>query len=122
MYVMSSLPPSQQSLAGGIFQTVTKLSLTVGLGVSTAVFDAVRARPAAEGFHANDPFEPYAAVMFYCAAVAACAVPLVLVLRIGTQGDGGGGREGGGERRGSGGVVEGEDAGRGKEVVVGEDK
>ncbi|KAL1390200.1 aminotriazole resistance protein [Phyllosticta capitalensis] len=122
MYVMSSLPPSQQSLAGGIFQTVTKLSLTVGLGVSTAVFDAVRARPAAEGFHANDPFEPYAAVMFYCAAVAACAVPLVLVLRIGTQGDGGDGREGGGERRGSGGVVEGEDAGRGKEVVVGEDK
>ncbi|KAK7540006.1 major facilitator superfamily domain-containing protein [Phyllosticta citribraziliensis] len=89
MYVMSSLPPSQQSLAGGIFQTVTKLCLTIGLGVSTAIFDAVKTHPAASGYHAHDPFEPFAATMWYCAAVAACGIPLVFFLRIGTQGNSG---------------------------------
>ncbi|KAK8160291.1 major facilitator superfamily domain-containing protein [Phyllosticta citrichinensis] len=89
MYVMSSLPPSQQSLAGGIFQTVTKLCLTIGLGVSTAIFDTVKTHPAASGYHAHDPFEPFAATMWYCAAVAACGIPLVFFLRIGMQGNSG---------------------------------
>ncbi|KAL2675980.1 major facilitator superfamily-domain-containing protein [Phyllosticta citricarpa] len=87
MYVMSSLPPSQQSLAGGIFQTVTKLCLTIGLGVSTALYDAVRTHPASSGYHAHDPFEPYAATMWYCAAVAACGIPFVFFMHIGTQGN-----------------------------------
>ncbi|KAI7041609.1 putative transporter [Hortaea werneckii] len=45
MYVMSSMPPSQQSIAGGIFQTVAKLSMTIGFGIATAVFSAVEKNP-----------------------------------------------------------------------------
>ena len=38
MYVMSSLPSEQQSIGGGIFNTVTRVSSSIGLGISTAVF------------------------------------------------------------------------------------
>ncbi|EHL03841.1 putative Drug resistance protein [Glarea lozoyensis 74030] len=33
MYVLSSLPSHQQSLAGGIFNTITKVGTAVGLGI-----------------------------------------------------------------------------------------
>ncbi|KAL1622997.1 hypothetical protein SLS56_008474 [Neofusicoccum ribis] len=91
MYVMSSLAPSQQSIAGGIFQTVTKLCVTIGMGISTAIFDAVEARgTATSGYFAGDPIEPYAATMLYCAGVAALSIPLCFWLKIGTQGHVGG--------------------------------
>lgn len=90
MYVMSSLPPQQQSIAGGIFQTVTKLCVTIGMGISTAIFDAVEARGiSTTGYFANDPIEPYAATFLYCAGVAALGIPLCGWLRIGVQGGGG---------------------------------
>jgi len=41
MYVMSNLPPEQQSIAGGLFNTVTKLSTSIGLGISTAAYSAL---------------------------------------------------------------------------------
>ncbi|EKG21118.1 Major facilitator superfamily [Macrophomina phaseolina MS6] len=89
MYVMSSLPAEQQSIAGGIFQTVTKLCVTIGMGISTAIFDAVEARGVAtSGYFANDPIEPYAATFLYCAGVAALGIPLCGWLRIGVQGGG----------------------------------
>lgn len=91
MYVMSSLPPQQQSIAGGIFQTVTKLCVTIGMGISTAIFDAVAARgTATSGYFANDPIEPYAATFLYCAGIAAVGIPLCAFLKIGTQGHAGG--------------------------------
>ncbi|KAF2084390.1 putative transporter [Saccharata proteae CBS 121410] len=86
MYVMSALEKGQQSMSGGIYQTVTKLCVTIGLGLSTAIFDAVQKEPARSGFNAGDPVAPYAATWYYCAAVSAVAVPLVPFLRIGTQG------------------------------------
>lgn len=87
MYVMSSLPAEQQSVAGGIFQTVTKLCVTIGMGISTAIFDAVQARGVADsGYFKDDPIEPYAATLLYCAGVAALGVPLCAFLRIKTQG------------------------------------
>ncbi|KAF4536093.1 Aminotriazole resistance protein [Lasiodiplodia theobromae] len=83
MYVMSSLPPQQQSIAGGIFQTVTKLCVTIGMGISTAIFDAVVARgTATSGYFANDPIEPYAATFLYCAGIAAVGIPLCAFLKI----------------------------------------
>lgn len=107
MYVMSSLPPQQQSIAGGIFQTVTKLCVTIGMGISTAIFDAVEARGiSTTGYFANDPIEPYAATFLYCAGVAALGIPLCGWLRIGVQG--GGGKvveEGSASERGSAGSV-----------------
>lgn len=117
MYVMSSLAPDQQSVAGGIFQTVTKLCVTIGMGISTAVFDAVERRPASQtGYWAGDPIEPYAAAFLYCAGIAAVSVPLCAWLRIGTQGHGGVGKgevvEEEGSERGS--VVGGDGRGSGE--------
>ncbi|KAF1811043.1 MFS general substrate transporter [Eremomyces bilateralis CBS 781.70] len=87
MYVMSSLAPSQQSVAGGIFQTVTKLAVAVGMGVSTAAYNAQQQHPSESGYYANNPFEPYAAAFWYCTACAALSLIFVPFLRIGTQGN-----------------------------------
>ncbi|PYH40862.1 putative transporter [Aspergillus saccharolyticus JOP 1030-1] len=88
MYVMSALPPAQQSIAGGIFQTVTKLCVTIGMGISTAIYDAVVARGTATGgYFRGDPIEPYSATFLYCAGIAALGIPLCAFLRIGRQGN-----------------------------------
>ncbi|KAK5017991.1 hypothetical protein LTR39_001237 [Cryomyces antarcticus] len=97
MYVMSSMPRSQQSVAGGIFQTVAKLCVTLGFGISTAIFNAVAAKPPSpSGYHAADPAtQPYAAAFWFTVAASAASVCLVPWLRIGTQGCGNVGAEGG---------------------------
>ncbi|PYI10926.1 hypothetical protein BO78DRAFT_304653 [Aspergillus sclerotiicarbonarius CBS 121057] len=93
MYVMSSLPPGQQSIAGGILQTVTKLCVTIGMGISTAIYDAVRAGgTATHGYFKDDPIEPYSATFLYCAGISAVGIPLCAFLRIGTQGHAGEGK------------------------------
>ncbi|KAI7657327.1 putative transporter, partial [Hortaea werneckii] len=85
MYVMSSMPPSQQSIAGGIFQTVAKLSMTIGFGIATAVFSSVEKNPSLDGFW--DPVtQPYTAVMWLAAACSLLSVCLVPLLTLGTQG------------------------------------
>jgi hypothetical protein len=86
MYVMSSLPKSQQSIASGLFQTLTRLSLTIGMAITTAIFDGV-VKTADTGFHANDPIRPYSAVWLFATASAAISIPLVPMLRIKTQGN-----------------------------------
>ncbi|KXS96015.1 hypothetical protein AC578_3901 [Pseudocercospora eumusae] len=85
MYVMSSMPPSQQSTAGGIFQTVTKLCMTIGLGMATAVFNAVESKPSLASYW-DEQTQPYAATFW--ASFGACALSICLVpfLTIGTQG------------------------------------
>ncbi|RAK95313.1 MFS general substrate transporter [Aspergillus ibericus CBS 121593] len=93
MYVMSSLPPGQQSIAGGILQTVTKLCVTIGMGISTAIYDAVQAGgTATHGYFQNDPIEPYSATFLYCAGISTVGIPLCAFLRIGTQGHAGAGK------------------------------
>lgn len=86
MYVMSSLPASQQSVAGGIFQTVTRLCSTVGFGISTALFNAVQNSPPSSGFHAGDPIAPYAATFWFSTSAAGLSMLLVPFLRVKTQG------------------------------------
>ena len=86
MYVLSSLPKNQQSIAGSIFQTVTRLAVTIGIAMGTAIFRSVEEKPATSGYYANDPFEPYAAVFWMSTAVAFIGVFLVPFLRIQTQG------------------------------------
>lgn len=86
MFVMSAMPPAQQSLAGGIIQTGTRLAGTIGLGISTAVFNAVQASPPSSGFYAGDEAAAYAAVFWFSAAITAVSVGLVPFLRVGTQG------------------------------------
>ncbi|KAB8446208.1 hypothetical protein FH972_025190 [Carpinus fangiana] len=86
MYVMSSFPPSQQSVAGGIFQTVIRLCSTIGLGITTAIFNAVQESPPTSGYHGNDPIAPYAATFWFSTACSAASIALVPFLKIGTQG------------------------------------
>ncbi|KAG8624374.1 hypothetical protein KVT40_007441 [Elsinoe batatas] len=94
MYVMTALGPDQQSIAGGIFQTVTRLFTTVGFGVITAVFDAVReGEGLRRGYYKGDEnVGPYAAAFWYATAAAGVSLVFVVFLSVGTQG--GGGRKG----------------------------
>lgn len=87
MYVVSSLPKSQQSIASSVFQTTTiKLSVTIGLGAFAALFSSVSDNPATTGYYAHDPFEPYAAVFWFATAVSFTSILLVPFLKIKTQG------------------------------------
>ncbi|KAF4553444.1 Hypothetical protein D9617_7g031720 [Elsinoe fawcettii] len=89
MYVMTSLPDDQQSIAGGIFQTVTRLFTTIGFGVMTAVFDAVLEKPRLGGYYKGfTEVMPYAAAFWYAAAAAGVSLVFVVFLSIGTQGGG----------------------------------
>lgn len=77
---MSSLPPSQQSLAGGIFNTVSKLVSNIGLGISTAIYNAVRNQGG------SSAIRPYASTYWFATAIAGAAILLVPFLKLGTQG------------------------------------
>jgi predicted MFS family arabinose efflux permease len=86
MYVMSSLPVAQQSVAGGLFNTVMRLSSSVGLGVSTAVFNGVDGS-ASEGGQLSSDYAKYRATFF--AALAGSGVSLFFLpfLTIKSQGE-----------------------------------
>ncbi|KAK8127207.1 hypothetical protein PG984_008315 [Apiospora sp. TS-2023a] len=86
MYVVSSLPKSQQSIASSVFQTTIKLATVLGLGICAALFASVSERPASSGYYANDPFEPYAALFWFATAVSFVSLLIVPLLNIKTQG------------------------------------
>lgn len=82
MYVMSSLPPSQQSIAGGIFNTVNKLCNNLGLGISTSVYNSVAAQMTAD----TPRIRPYLSVYWFAAAAAGLSLVFVPFLTLGMQG------------------------------------
>ncbi|KAK9855415.1 hypothetical protein MYU51_002937 [Penicillium brevicompactum] len=83
MYVMSSLPPSQQSIAGGIFNTVNKLCNNLGLGIATSVSSSI-----SNGMTSSSaPIDPYLAVYWFAAAAAGISLVMVPFLKLGTQGN-----------------------------------
>ncbi|KIY03507.1 uncharacterized protein Z520_00198 [Fonsecaea multimorphosa CBS 102226] len=83
MYVMSSLPSEQQSVAGGLFNTATRLVATVGLGIQTSIYNT--AGGAAQGPGAVR-YRPYQATFWVSLGGAVLAVFLVPFLTIGRQG------------------------------------
>jgi MFS family permease len=83
MYVMSSLPPEQQSVGGGIFNTVTRVSSSIGLGMSTAVFTGLGGS-ADGGVHA--PFHAYQATFWVALAGAGVALFFLPFLTLKSQG------------------------------------
>jgi hypothetical protein len=83
MYVMSSLPPAQQSLAGGIFNTVTKICAAIGLGITASIYNAESTGTAA----LQTTFRPYQMVFWFCVAVAGASICFVPFLTLGTQGN-----------------------------------
>lgn len=86
MYVLSSMPLNRQSIAGSLFQTLTRLCTAVGIGIATAIFEGVQKKPSHSGYYANNPAEPYAATFWFSVGISALGVLFVPLLRIGTQG------------------------------------
>jgi len=82
MYIMSSLPSGQQSLGGGIFNTVTKVWTAVGLGISASIYNAESTGTAA----LQTSIRPYTMVFWFCVASAGFGCCFVPFLTIGTQG------------------------------------
>ncbi|KAF2710693.1 hypothetical protein K504DRAFT_465756 [Pleomassaria siparia CBS 279.74] len=89
MYVISSMSVEKQSIAGSLFQTLTRLCTAVGYGIATAIFNSVQSSPSTSGYYANDAAEPYAATWWFSAGAAVLGVCLVPWLKIGTQGHAG---------------------------------
>ncbi|OTB08198.1 hypothetical protein M426DRAFT_317302 [Hypoxylon sp. CI-4A] len=83
MYVMQSLPKHQQSLAGGIFNVVIRLSNTAVMGISTAVFSSVELTP--EGM--ADPMLKFTRTFQVSVALAGASCLLAPFIRLGTQGN-----------------------------------
>ena len=79
---MSSLLPHQQSLAGGIFNTITKICSAVGLGISASIYNAESSGTAA----LQTTIKPYQSVFWFCVASAGLGLCFVPFLTIGTQG------------------------------------
>lgn len=79
---MSALPPKQQSLAGGIFNTVTKVCSAVGLGISASIYNAESTSTAA----LQTTLRPYTSVFWFCSAAAGVGLLFVPFLTIVTQG------------------------------------
>ncbi|RYP09584.1 hypothetical protein DL765_008394 [Monosporascus sp. GIB2] len=86
MYVVSSLPKSQQSVASSVFQSTIKLATVIGLGICAAVFASVSRNPATSGYYAHDPFEPYAALFWFATTISFISLVFVPFLKIKTQG------------------------------------
>lgn len=80
---MSSLPSEQQSVAGGLFQTATRLASTIGLGVSTTVFNAAGGTTQLSG---DIPWRPYQATFWVSLVGAVIALALTFFVTIGKQG------------------------------------
>lgn len=83
LYVMSSLPPHQQSVAGGMFQTTTRLASTIGLGFSTTVFAETGGSTATSD---NISWRPYQATFWVSLVGAVLGLCLTPFLTIGKQG------------------------------------
>ncbi|KAI0840783.1 MFS general substrate transporter [Hypoxylon sp. FL0890] len=83
MYVMQSLPKHQQSLAGGIFNVVIRLSNAAVMGISTAVYSSVELT--AEGM--ADPMLKFTRTFQVSVAFAAASVLFAPFIRLGTQGN-----------------------------------
>ncbi len=85
MYVMSSLPLAQQSVAGGFFNTIMRLSGDVGFAVSTAVFNGVDTPGADEG-HLSSDYGKYRATFLVSLAGSGLSLFLLPFLTLKSQG------------------------------------
>lgn len=85
MYIMSSLAVSQQSVAGGLFNTIMRLSSSMGLGVSTAVFNGVNSSDADKGQLSSD-FGKYRGTFLVALVASGFSLFLLPFLNIKSQG------------------------------------
>lgn len=83
---MSSLPAEQQSVAGGMFQTATRLVSTVGLGVATTVFSSTGGSTVAGEDGIRPSWHPYRATFWVSLVGAVLSLLITPWLKLGTQG------------------------------------
>ncbi|KAI9744291.1 MAG: hypothetical protein M1818_002443 [Claussenomyces sp. TS43310] len=70
------------SVAGGIFNTVTRLCQNIGLGITTAIYTSIAGRADLAG----TSMPPYAATFHFTTAIAGITILMVPFLSIETQG------------------------------------
>lgn len=78
---MSSLPDHQQSLGGGVFNTVVKICITLGLAISTSIYNGTSTTGTSLVVH------PYTMCFWFSVACSGLGLLLVPFLSIGTQGN-----------------------------------
>ncbi|KKY15944.1 putative aminotriazole resistance [Phaeomoniella chlamydospora] len=83
MYVMSSLPPSHQSIAGAILQTATRIVTAIGLGIQTAAFTSL----SPSGSSTSTDFKPYRAAWWVAMGAAGFSLVFVPFITVRRQGD-----------------------------------
>ncbi|KAI5919851.1 major facilitator superfamily domain-containing protein [Camillea tinctor] len=83
MYVMQSLPRHQQSMAGGIFNVVIRLSNTAVMGISTAVYSSIELTPAG----IDNPMLKYTRTFQVSIALSALSLLISPFIRLKTQGN-----------------------------------
>lgn len=82
MYVMQSLPASQQGLASGIMNTLIRLSNTIALGIATAVYSSIEG----SSEDLTQPMLKFTRTFQVSVALAAFGCLFVPFIRLGTQG------------------------------------
>ncbi|KAL7269710.1 hypothetical protein RUND412_007613 [Rhizina undulata] len=86
MYVLSALPKTHQSTAGGVFNTCLQLAQAVGVGISTAVYDAIVGNgPAAETTEVK--MKGFSVVFWFATVVAAATLLGLPWLKLRRQGE-----------------------------------
>lgn len=82
MYVMQSLPREHQGLASGIMNTLVRLSSTLAMGISTAVYSSIDLSAQGQA----EPMLKFTRTFQVSIALAACSVLFAPFIRVGTQG------------------------------------
>ncbi|KAL7266471.1 hypothetical protein RUND412_010982 [Rhizina undulata] len=86
MYVLSALPKTHQSTAGGVFNTCLQLAQAIGLGISTAVYDAI----VGNGPEAETPrvrLRGFSVVFWFATGIAAATILGLPFLKLRRQGE-----------------------------------
>ncbi len=82
LYITSALPPSQSSLGAGILQTALRLSISVGLAITSAVYGATAQTPQGRSY----PTFAFSRVFLCTIIFASLSLVIIPFLQIGRQG------------------------------------
>ncbi|KAL5322148.1 hypothetical protein ACEPPN_010118 [Leptodophora sp. 'Broadleaf-Isolate-01'] len=82
LYISSRLPPSQSSLGAGILQTALRLSISIGLAITSAIYGAMAQTP--HGL--AHPTFPFSRVFICTIIISSLSLAFVPFLQIGRQG------------------------------------
>ena len=85
MYVMSTLPSEQQSVAGALLNTMARLAATIGIGIQTSVYNALGGSAFGKGAQLYRPYQSTFWVSLAGAGLALVLVPFLTIKRQGVK-------------------------------------